>query len=131
MLSYVQDSLTRFCHARPRKFQYQPYPHVKPTYGAEAQYTTDADPSPLLTPTQKKFVQEVTGNFLYYARAIDATMLLALGTIATQQSATTENTMHKVHQFLDYAETHPNAIITYRASNMIMAAHSDASYLSE
>jgi hypothetical protein len=27
--------------------------------------------------------------------------------------------------------THQDAIITYRASNMILAAHSDASYLSE
>ena len=39
--------------------------------------------------------------------------------------------MHKVHQFLDYATTHLDAIITYRASNMILASHSDASYLSE
>ena len=39
--------------------------------------------------------------------------------------------MHKVHQFLDYAATHPDAIITYRAFNMILAAHSDASHLSE
>ena len=131
MLSYVQDALTRFRHAHTRKFQDQPYPHVKPTYGAKAQYATDADPSPLLTPSQKKFVQEVTGTFLYYVRSIDATMLPALVTIATQQSAPTENTMHKVNKFIDYAETHPNAIITYCASNMIMAAHSDASYLSE
>ena len=64
ILSYVQDALTRFRHARPRKLQDQPYPHVKPTYGAKVQYATDADPSPLLTPAQKKFVQEVTGTFL-------------------------------------------------------------------
>ena len=89
MLSYVQDALTRFCHARPRKLQDQPYPHVKPTYGAKAKYATDADPSPLLTPARNKCVQEVTGTFLYYARALDATMLPALGTIATHQSAPT------------------------------------------
>ena len=53
MLSYVQDALTRFCHARPRKLQDQPYPHVKPTYGSKAQYAIDADPSPLLTYAQK------------------------------------------------------------------------------
>ena len=65
MLSYVQDALTRFRHAWPRKLQDQPYSHVKPTYGAKAKYATDAYPSPLLTPLQKKFVQEVTGTFLY------------------------------------------------------------------
>ena len=67
MLSYVQDALTRFRHALPHKLQDQPYPHVKPTYGAKAQHATYADPSPLLTPAQKKLVQEVTGTFLDYA----------------------------------------------------------------
>ena len=56
MLSYVQDALTRFRHALPHKLQDQPYPHVKPTYGAKSQYATDSDPSPLLTPAQMFFL---------------------------------------------------------------------------
>ena len=39
--------------------------------------------------------------------------------------------MAKVMQFLDYAATYPNAIVTYHASNMVLAGHSDTSYLSE
>ena len=39
--------------------------------------------------------------------------------------------MMKVKQLLDYAATHPYAIVTYNASDMVLAAHSDASYLSE
>jgi hypothetical protein len=58
-------------------------------------------------------------------------MLTALGSIATQQANPTKNTMIKVKQFLDYASTHSNAIVTYHASDMVLAAHSDASYLSE
>ena len=58
-------------------------------------------------------------------------MLPALGSIATKQAAPTEKTMQKVKQNLDYAATHPDAIITYCASGMVLAAHSDASYLSE
>ena len=58
-------------------------------------------------------------------------MLAALGSIATQQSKPTRNTMNKVKQLLDYAASHPDAIVTYRASEMVLAAHSDASYLSE
>jgi hypothetical protein len=58
-------------------------------------------------------------------------MLTALGSIATQQANPTMNTMIKVKQFLDYAFTHPNAIVTYQASYMVLTAHSDASYLSE
>ena len=58
-------------------------------------------------------------------------MILELGIIVAQQSVPTEKNMHKLHQFLDYATTYPNAIITYHVSNMILAAHSDASYLTE
>jgi hypothetical protein len=39
--------------------------------------------------------------------------------------------MIKTHFFLDYAATHQDAIITYQASNMVLAIHSDASYFSE
>jgi hypothetical protein len=55
---------------------------------------------------------------------------MALSDIATQQAAPTENTMKRVNQFLDYMWTHPDAIIRYRASDMILNVHSDSSYLS-
>ena len=131
MLSYVQDSLTRFNHSRPHKPQHQPYPHAKTTYVDKAQYATADDNSQLLSPIVKKFIQEVSGNFLYYDRTIDATMLHALRLLATQHAAPTKNTMTLVKQFLDYATTHPDAIIMYHASYMVLSAHSDTSYLSE
>jgi hypothetical protein len=56
-------------------------------------------------------------------------MLTALGSIATQQANPTKHTMIKVKQFLDYVYTHPDAIVTYQASDMVLAAHSDVSYL--
>jgi hypothetical protein len=34
------------------------------------------------------------------------------------------------NQLLDYIATHPDAIIRYHASDMILHIHSDASYLS-
>ena len=124
ILSYVQDAPKRFHNIRPRREQGQPHPHVKLTYRAKAQYIR----FPTVLTVDKKFIQEVTGTFLYYARVVDATMLLALGTTVTQQSNPTENIMKKVKHFLDYAATHPNAIITYRASNIVLTAHSNASY---
>ena len=39
--------------------------------------------------------------------------------------------MRMIHQFLDYAATHPDEIITFSASNMVLTGHRDASYLSE
>ncbi len=38
--------------------------------------------------------------------------------------------MERVNQFLDYMWTHPDAIIRYRAFDMILNVHSDVSYLS-
>ncbi len=38
--------------------------------------------------------------------------------------------MGRVNQFLDYMWTHPNVKIRYRASDMILNVHSDASHLS-
>jgi hypothetical protein len=118
-------------HRAPSKLQHQSYPHVKPNYGAKAQYTEDMGNSALLPKEDKKIIQEVISTFLYYARCIKSTMLAALGSIATQQANPTENTMKKVQQFLDYADTHPDAIVTYHASDMVLAGHSNTLYLSK
>ena len=91
----------------------------------------DPDHSPPLNKQDTTFVQEIIGVFLYYARAVDCTMLTALSSLATQQAKPTQNTLQLIKRFLDYAMTHQDAIITYRASNMILATHSDTSYLSE
>ncbi len=92
MLDYVPKVLTRFQHTPPHIPQHQPYPHVKPTYGAKAQYTENVDTSPPLDKKGKKYIQEVIGTFLYYARCVDSTMLPALGSLATQQANPTKNT---------------------------------------
>jgi hypothetical protein len=67
---------------------------------------------------------------LYYARAVDPTVLMPLNDIATEQTKATEKTQAATNQMLDYLETHPDAIIRYHASDMVLHIHSDASYLS-
>ena len=37
----------------------------------------------------------------------------------------------RTHQFIDFAATHPNAVLTFLASDMYFWAHTDVSYLSE
>ena len=66
-----------------------------------------------------------------YARAVDITVLMALSSIASEQTRVTTNMMAKAKQLLDYIATHPDATIRFRASDMILNVHSDASYLSE
>jgi hypothetical protein len=127
----VQKALLRFKHIAPSKPQHQPYPHVKPNYGAKAQYETQPDDSPKLDKAGTKFIQEVTGVFLFMARAINGRLLVALSALASQQASPTEETMRNCKQFLDCMATEPPMILTYRASDMVLAVHSDASYLSE
>jgi hypothetical protein len=67
---------------------------------------------------------------LYYARAVDPTVLMPLNDIATEQTKATEKTQAATNQMLDYLATHPDATIRHHASDMVLHIHSDASYLS-
>jgi len=58
-------------------------------------------------------------------------MLCALGSLVSQQTNPIERTMQLVKQLLDYAASNPDAVVTYRASDMVLALHSNVSYLSE
>ena len=81
MPGYCSEALTRFRH-KAGQLMYQPHQHAVPVYEAKIQYAKEADASAKLDPVDKRFVQQVTGTFLYCARAVDATMLLALSAIA-------------------------------------------------
>ena len=131
MPGYISDALKRFKHTRPSRKQDSPHPHVPIIYGAKQQFAKDKDDAPEVSADDKLFVQQVLGTFLYYARAVDSTMLVALSAIASEQAKPTTNTLAKVNQFLDYAASQDKAIVTYHASDMVLAVHSDASYLSK
>jgi hypothetical protein len=62
---------------------------------------------------------------------VDTTILLVLSSIASEQAAPTEQTMAKVKQMLDYCASQEEAIITYNASKMVLAVHSNAGYANE
>ncbi len=100
-------------------------------YGATVQYAKLEDTSHRLLPAEKKFIQEVIGVFLYYGCAVDSTMLTPLSAIPSAQAKPTEETMVRSKQFLDYAATHQDAVLTYKCSDMVLVVHSDASYLSK
>jgi hypothetical protein len=131
MPGYVEKALQRFQHPKPLKSQHSPYPWLKPQYGAKTQFTAKPDTGEPLSAEQVTRLQQIIGVFLYYARAVDSTMLVALGTLAAAQTHATTNTIKHTTQLLDYAATHPNASVRYVPSEMILHVHSDASYLSE
>ena len=58
-------------------------------------------------------------------------MLVFLSAKASSQVSPIEATMDKTNDFLDYAASNPDAILSYSANGMFLAAHSDASYLTK
>jgi hypothetical protein len=77
-------------------------------------------------------LQQIIGTLLYYARAVDNTMPVALGTLASAQTQATTQIMDAAIHLLNYAATHPDAtIIRIHKSDMILYIHNDASYLSK
>ena len=58
-------------------------------------------------------------------------MLVALGTLAIQQSKPNEYLWNDITWFLNYAASHPDAKIGFSASDMILHIASNGSYLSE
>ncbi len=95
-------------------------------WGKEAIFTSRRR-FPNLNKAGKKIIQEVCGVFLFLARAVDGGLLPGLSSLASQKANQTEKIMELCKQFLDYMVTQEDAILTYRASNMVLAIHSNAS----
>ena len=131
MPTYIEKALQRFQHPPPKKSAKPTAPQRQKDIRGKSAVRNPPDEAPALDKAGKRFIQEVTGVFLFLARAVDGTMLTPLSALASEQASPTELTMEKCLQFLDYAATQDDAILTYKASDMILAIHSDASYLSE
>jgi hypothetical protein len=88
MPGYISYVLSKFQHDSPTHPQHTPSRYVTPVYGAKTQYATK-DETPPLTAKQCLKIQKVTGSVLYYARAVDPTVLMPLNDIATEQTKAT------------------------------------------
>ena len=115
-----------------RPVQHCPYSPEPKKYGTEAhQSPLPQDNSRTLTDKEIKQVQKIAGSILYYARAVDMTILMALSLIASEQTKGTERTFKKAYQVLNYLASHPDAVVRFQASDMVMNIYSDTSYLSK
>jgi hypothetical protein len=130
MPAYVAKQLLRYEHPHPTKPQHCPYNPNLIKYGKDNQANDPIGTSPKLNNANKKCIQQIFGSFLYYACAVDPTILMALSAIASQQAAPTEDTCNRMNQFLDFMATHPDAKQIYPASDMVLNVYSNASYLS-
>jgi hypothetical protein len=131
MSGCIKKLLQKYKHKMPKKLQHCLYTLAPKQYGAKAQAPLPADISPKLSDKEIKEIQHDVGSILYYAQVVDITVLMALSSIAREQTQGTTNRMEKAKQLLDCLAMHPDATIRFRASDMVLNVHSDASYLSE
>ncbi len=101
MPGYICKMLLEYKHRMPTRPQHCPYAPAPKQYGAAAQFPLPIDISPKLSPEEIKDIQQVIRSILYYAHAVDITILMALSLIAIEQSKGTTNTMEKETQLLD------------------------------
>eukprot|EP00804_Cyclotella_cryptica_P024021 CCRYP_020049-RA/>CCRYP_020049-RA protein AED:0.41 eAED:0.41 QI:0/-1/0/1/-1/1/1/0/276 len=131
MPRYIDKVLQRFQHPNPSPPQDGPYKPYPKKYGAVAQDPIPTDDSASLDAAGLKRIQQVVGALLYYARAVDNTILLSLSAIASEQAHPMQLTYKRCHHLLNYCASHPDAVVRFKASDMVLNIHPDASYLSE
>jgi hypothetical protein len=130
MPGYIKAALHKYQHPAPARPEHAPHTWNPPVYGAKTQFVNETTPSPALSDKKVNKLQQLTGTLLYYARAVDPTLIMPINVLASEQSNATEITADKVIELLNYCKTHPETKIRYHASDMILHIHSDASYLS-
>ena len=57
-------------------------------------------------------------------------MLHAIDELATRDKDGTQRTVKALNHFIDFCTTHPEAVVLYQASDVILHNHSDVAYLS-
>ncbi len=85
--------LQEYEHIMPRKLQMCPYLLEPKKFGTEAQAPLPHDFTPKLDKNGIKHVQKIVRSILYYARAVDMTVLIALSSITVEQTKGIEKTM--------------------------------------
>ena len=94
MLKYIDNLLHRFQHPRPKNKNYAPYPYTPIKYGQHIQKTITNDITLILSSHNKIYVQQAVRELLYYAQAINCTILVAFSKIAYKQAQPTQNILN-------------------------------------
>ena len=82
MPGYINKQLVKYKHPPPKRRQDCPYEPHPIKYGKQSDSVVHEKISPPLSTAEQKYVQGVIGSFLYYAGAVDLTILTALSAIA-------------------------------------------------
>jgi hypothetical protein len=86
-------------------------PDTSRLYTAQITQYVTREETPPLAAKQCINIQKITCSVLYYARAVDPTVIMPLNDITTEQTKATEKTKSATDQLLDYLATGPDATI--------------------
>jgi hypothetical protein len=117
MPGYIKKKLQEYQHTLARRVQNCPYSPDPKQFGVDAQAPIEQDATATLDAKGIKRVQQIVGSILYYARAVDMTVLMALSSIAVEQMKATEKTLGRCLQLLDYLASNSEAKVRYHASD--------------
>jgi hypothetical protein len=101
MPGYIKASLHKYQHAAPARPEHAPHTWNPPIYGAKTQYVENETTSPALSDKEVNKLQQLTGTLLYYARAVDPTLIMPINVLASEQSRATAHTADKVIKLLN------------------------------
>ena len=86
---YIDKARHKYQHPMPKRPVKAPEKFKPIQYGAKVQ-TADVKTSPQLAKDCIHYIQDVVGTLLYYARAVNPTLLATLSQIASRQLTATE-----------------------------------------
>jgi len=102
--------------------------YIVPSFSKKPQ-TIFIDRSEKLSPTLVTELQAIIGTLLYYARAVDPTLLPIANELASQQANATRRILNAANRALSYCAAFSNNQIIYHACDMALHVFADASYL--
>jgi hypothetical protein len=83
MHGYITDALHKNQHTMPKRPQHAPHIWMEPAYDQRIQYAPIADESPPVTTSEITRAQQIVGTLLYYAHAVDPTLIVSLSTLVS------------------------------------------------
>jgi hypothetical protein len=90
MPGYIKAALHKYQHTAPARPEHAPHTWNPPIYGAKTQFVNEITTSPALSDKDVNKLQQLTGTLLYYARAVDSTLIMPINVLASEQSNGTE-----------------------------------------
>ena len=129
MPGYVRTALHSFQRKKTKRPQDSPYSWTQPIYEKNNQMIPEKAPAKKMDDNNQKILQKIVGNFIYYTRAVDPTIIMALNSLAEVQNTLTIETAKQVTQFLTYSAKYADAVTEYRRRIMVICIYLDASYI--